>query len=174
LTVQASAPAPADVPNPKKELGFRLIIVYKLAKTIFAYGVAALLWGLILSGEAGRVADFARVVRHHLTAAWTLSLVDALVDAADKRHIEVLATALSLDGSFTLFEWYALRTGRSWGSWVVVLATASLVPFEVAAIVRHGSIGRIVLLFVNVAIVAYLALRSLRKHGTPWAKKAPP
>jgi uncharacterized membrane protein (DUF2068 family) len=164
----------AKMPEAKArpELTLRLIILYKLVKASFAFGCSVLLWGLILTGETDHVVDIAPHVRHHLTAAWSLKLVDALVDAADKHHLEVLAAALALDGSLTLFEWYALRTGRPWGAWLVVLATASLLPFEAVAIVRHESPGRIVIFILNLAIVAYLGLRSHRKHGPPWVRKA--
>ncbi len=157
--------------KPPPELTLRLIILYKLVKASFGFGVSVLLWGLVLTGETERVTDLAPAVRHHVTAAWSLKLVDALVSAASKHHIEVLAAALALDGAVTLFEWYALRTGRPWGAWLVVIATASLLPFEAIAIVRHWSPGRIVLFFVNLAIVAYLGLRTHRKHGTPWPRK---
>jgi uncharacterized membrane protein (DUF2068 family) len=161
----------AATAKPSPELTLRLIIFYKLAKASLVLGGAALLWGLIVAGETDHVVDLAPHVRHHFTAAWSLKLVDALVEAADRHHLEVLAAALTLDGSVTLFEWYALRTGRPWGAWLVVLATASLLPFEAVAIVRHQSIARIVLFVVNVAIVAYLWRRSLLKHGHPWAEK---
>jgi len=169
--VTTVAPAPV---LPKQELGLRVIILYKLVKTAFAFGVASVLWGLILLGETDRVADLAPHIRHHLTAAWSLALVDALVSAADKHHLEVLATALALDASMTLVEWYALRTGRPWGAWLVVLATASLLPFEAVAIVRHWGAGRIVLFVVNLAIVLYLGRRSHKRHGGPWAGKDAP
>jgi uncharacterized membrane protein (DUF2068 family) len=108
--------------------------------------------------------DVVAHVRHHLTAAWTLDIASALVSAADGRHIVIAASALTLDGAFTLFEWYALHTGRTWGEWLVVVTTSSLLPFEVVAIVRHWRVGRIVLFVVNLGIVAYLARRAWRKH----------
>ena len=163
--------APPGPSGPKRELGLRAIILYKLVKAALAVAVAAMLWLLISTGEAEHVVGLAARVRRHFTAAWSLTLVDAVVNAANARHIEELAAALSLDGALTLFEWYALRTGRPWGAWLVVLATASLLPFEVAAILRHGSVARIVVFLVNVAIVGYLGRRSLRRHGVPWGGK---
>jgi uncharacterized membrane protein (DUF2068 family) len=169
--LNASAPTQTTAPRtPKPEAGLRLIIFYKLVKGIFSLGCSVALWGLILAGEADQVSDVAVHLRHHLTAAWALELVDAFVSAADKHHLEVVAAALALDGSFVLFEWYALRGGKSWGSWLVVLATASLLPFEAIAIAHHVRAGRILIFVVNLAIVGYLARRSLRKHGSPWAR----
>lgn len=150
------------------EPALRLIILYKLVKASLGIAFSIALCGFLLAGAADRVLGLAAEVRHHVTAAWSIELADALVSAANKRHLEVLAAALALDGAATLFEWYALRTGRPWGAWLVVLTTASLLPFEILAIVRHRRAGRVVLLLVNVAIVAYLVRRTLKKHGRPF------
>jgi len=45
-----------------------------------------------------------------------------------------------------------------------VIATSSLLPFEVVAIVRHRRVGRMVLFIANVAIVVYLARRAAKKY----------
>jgi uncharacterized membrane protein (DUF2068 family) len=163
---------------PQPEPVLRLIILYKLVKASLGIAFSALLWGLLFAGSTAWVLGLAADVRHHVTAAWSIQLADAFVSAASKRHLEVLAAALALDGAATFFEWYALRTGRPWGAWLVVLTTASLLPFEAIAIVRHRRAGRVVLLLVNVAIVAYLARRTLMKHGRPFGApsvgRAPP
>jgi uncharacterized membrane protein (DUF2068 family) len=153
-----------DAGSRKPAAPLRLILLYKLVKATLALGFAVVLWGLVLEGETDRLGNVVEQVRHHLTAAWTLELVDALVSAADRHHVVFAASALTLDGAFTLFEWYALHTGHPWGEWLVVLATSSLLPFEVVAIVRHKRAGRIALLFVNLAIVLYLGRRALEKH----------
>jgi uncharacterized membrane protein (DUF2068 family) len=154
------------------EPGLRLIILYKLVKASFALAISVILWSLVAAGSAERVLGFAVDLRSHLTAAWSIRLADAFVTAADRRHLEVITAALTLDGAATLFEWYALRTGRPWGAWLVVLATSSLLPLEIIAIVRHRHTGRIVLFFVNLVIVVYLVQRTLKKHGRPFG--APP
>ncbi len=151
-----------------KDPALRAIILYKLVKAALAFASSAVLWGVLVAGHTADVLGLAADLRSHLTAAWSIQLVDAFVSAANKRHLEVVASALTLDGAATLFEWYALRTGRPWGAWVVVLATASLLPFEVAAIARHRHAGRILFFLVNVFIVGYLARRTLKKHGRPF------
>jgi uncharacterized membrane protein (DUF2068 family) len=76
-----------------------------------------------------------------------------------------IGAAIAGDGVFSAFEGWALLRGFRWAPWVVVVATATLIPFEVVAIVRHRRIGRFVLLAVNLAIVAYLAWRARREHA---------
>jgi len=155
----------------KPEAALRLIILYKLAKAALALCFAVVLWGLVVEGQTDRLLDMVAAFRHHLTAAWSLELVDALVSAADRHHIEFFAAAVTLDGALTLVEWYALHTGRPWGEWLVVIATGSLIPFELVAIVRHKRVGRVVLMILNVAIVVYLARRALAKHRAAVARK---
>jgi uncharacterized membrane protein (DUF2068 family) len=151
-------------PAERQRATLRLITFYKLLKAAAALGFAVLLWALIVLGKTDLVADQAERARHHLTAAWSLHLLSAFVSAADRHHVEFAASALTMDGAFTLLEWYALHTGRPWGEWLVVVATAALVPFEGIAIVRHRSVGRIVILVVNVAIVTFLARDAYAKH----------
>ena len=55
-------------------------------------------------------------------------------------------------------EGWALSRGYTWGEWLVVVTTAGLVPFEIGALIRHLRVGRVILLVLNVAIVAYLIM----------------
>jgi uncharacterized membrane protein (DUF2068 family) len=165
--------ATATVPTARPERALRLIIFYKLAKAALGLSFAAILWGLVIEGDTDKLGDVVEAFRHHLTAAWSLQLINAIVSATDRHHIEFFAAALTLDGSFTLFEWYALHTGRPWGEWLVVIATSSLIPFEVVAIVRHRRLGRVVLLLLNVMIVLYLARSAWAKHRAALAARSP-
>jgi uncharacterized membrane protein (DUF2068 family) len=46
----------------------------------------------------------------------------------------------------------------------VVVATGSLLPFEVVSFVRHPHLVRAAVFLLNVAIVAYLARKALRER----------
>jgi uncharacterized membrane protein (DUF2068 family) len=48
-----------------------------------------------------------------------------------------------------------------------VIATSSLLPFEIGVLLRQVRVGRLLLLMLNVAIVVYLVKRALqeRRHG---------
>jgi uncharacterized membrane protein (DUF2068 family) len=171
MSVAANSEATGAKVPAKPEAALRLIILYKLIKAGLALAFAVVLWGLVVEGETDRLVGVVETVRHHLTAAWSLELVDALVTAADRHHIEFFAAAITLDGALTLVEWYALHTGRPWGEWLVVVATGSLIPFELGAIVRHRRLGRVVLLFLNLAIVVYLTRNAMKKHRAAVLRK---
>ena len=83
--------------------------------------------------------------------AWSLELADLLVRASTRRGLWTLFVALVADGALTLVEAWALIRGHWWGPWLVVVATGSLLPFEVVALVRHPHLSRVVLLALNVA-----------------------
>lgn len=52
---------------------------------------------------------------------------------------------------------------KSWAEWFTTIITGSLIPLEMFEIYSHPSIGKVLILLLNIAIVAYLVLR-LRKE----------
>jgi uncharacterized membrane protein (DUF2068 family) len=148
--------------NSSREPALRLIVLYKLIKAIVVLVVAVFFLGLLLTGSSVHLHGLATNLREHLTAAWSIYLANALVSATERRHLVVLTAALFLDGVTTSVEWYALSRGHTWGEWLVVVATSSLVPFEVMALVHDFHVGRVAVLLVNLAIVAYLVRHALK------------
>jgi uncharacterized membrane protein (DUF2068 family) len=139
-------------------MGLRLIVAYKLAKAGGEIALAALL--AIAEVSAGDVA--ARLSRH-VAAAWSLEVSRFLGRAAGPHTIELMITALVLDGVLTLGEGWALHRRFAWAPWLVVLSTGSLLPFEVVELVRRPRAVRLLILVVNVGIVCYLAARATRQ-----------
>jgi uncharacterized membrane protein (DUF2068 family) len=76
----------------------------------------------------------------------------------------VTALALGLDGALTSLEGWALRRDHWWGRWTVVVATGSLMPFELYAFVRKRHWIELAAFALNFAIVAYLARRAFVRH----------
>ena len=96
------------------------------------------------------------VVRHHVAEAWSIELANRLVYAATERNLLVTVLALSCDGALSFVEGWALYRRYRWARWLVVGATACLLPVEGVALARHFSATRISLLCVNALIVIYL------------------
>lgn len=157
--------ARASGPNEgRNRFGERLIVGYKLAKAAVELLLCALLVCLGSAGVADGVRASAAMLRHHAVEAWSIELSERLVNVATARHVMVVALALLLDGLFSLFEGWALHRRYRFGRWLVVGATSSLLPFEIASLFRHLRPGRAALLFVNLLIVAYLLWRG---HTAP-------
>ena len=147
----------------KRAFGLETIIVYKLTKAVAQtlVGIGAV-WLLIRGAEAG-AATMAEFVLEHFTGAWALKLAVLLVRAATRVHVKLLAVAMFGDAILSAIEGQALRAGRWWAPWLVVIATSLLLPWEVWELIRHPRWGRVAILVFNLAVVAYL-LNDAREH----------
>lgn len=149
--------------------GLRLIAVLKLGKAVLllaaAYGVRELLnpvvatriyrWALSLTGGSER--------------QLALSALDWLKHLSPERMGWVFAITSGYTALFAA-EGLGLWFHKRWAEWLTVIATSSLIPFELWELwVRPP--GRkltvLVALLVNVAIVAYLVkqLKPARQHA---------
>lgn len=147
----------------KRERGLVLIIAYKLIKGILWLVLAIVLLVMTRMGLSERLGGVAEHLQHH-SQAWAIELGELITRASTPRGIATLIVALLADGTLTLVEGWALIHGHWWGPWLVVVATGSLLPFEVVAFVRHPHVGRAIVFVVNVAIVVYLARKAMRER----------
>ncbi|HTQ42536.1 MAG TPA: DUF2127 domain-containing protein [Polyangiaceae bacterium] len=147
----------------KRERGLVLIIAYKLIKGVLWFIIASVLLVMMHMGLSAKLEGAAENLRHH-SQAWAIELAELLTRASTPRGLVTIVVALFADGTLTLVEGWALIYGHWWGPWLVVVATSSLLPFEVVSFVRHPHVGRALILVVNLAIVVYLARQALREH----------
>ena len=87
----------------------------------------------------------------------------------DHRHL--LAVGAFFYALLHTIEGIGLLLERNWAGYLVIVATSSLIPFELYELARKFSFLRIVLLLLNVGIVLYLII-VLRKER--WASNARP
>jgi uncharacterized membrane protein (DUF2068 family) len=147
----------------RRERGLVVIIAYKLIKGGLWFILATTILVMMRMGLGHRLLGLADHLRLH-AHVWSLRLADLLVRASSRRALWTIVVALVADGSLTLFEAWALIHGRWWGPWLVVVATAALLPFEVVALVHHPHAIRALVLLVNLAIVGYLGRKALREE----------
>lgn len=162
--------------TPRADLGLRVIVGWKLVKSAAELLAGALFLMLPSVREQGGIRDLAVVLSKHAAEAWSHALASVLLQATTPRHLEVIATALVLDGLLSALEGWTLHRRHWWGRWLVILATAAMLPFEVVALVRRLTVWRIVTLLANAAIVLYLVRRRItastsrleRRRPTSW------
>jgi uncharacterized membrane protein (DUF2068 family) len=147
----------------KRDRALWIIIGYKIGKGVLWLVFAAVIMSAMRMGLADRLLGFADQLRHH-SGAWSLALAKLVVRAATRRGLWTITVALLADGVVTLIEGWALLHGHWWGPWLVVVATGSLLPLEVRALILHPHPVRAAVLVVNATIVVYLALRALRER----------
>jgi uncharacterized membrane protein (DUF2068 family) len=144
--------------------GLRAIIAYKTVKACIQLGLALVLLALWPLGLADKIRDLALQLQHHATHAWAIRLAAELAGHSDKRELLLALLALGGDGLLTSLEAWALAGRRWWGPWLVVAATASLLPFELYELVRAPHASRALILSLNLLILGYLARGAFREH----------
>lgn len=151
----------ARPPSPlRRRRGVLLIVVYKVVKAVLWLGFVVVILVLTRFGLQGSLLGLAAHLRQH-AGAWSVELAKLVVSAASRRGLHVITVALVADALASLVEAWALVYGHWWGPWLVVVTTASLLPFEVVAFLRHGHLVRALVFFANAAIAGYLARTAL-------------
>jgi uncharacterized membrane protein (DUF2068 family) len=148
----------------KRPAGLEAIIVYKLAKAVAEAALGGVAFWLVVRGAEAGAATLAEVVLEHSTSAWALKAATLLVRAGTSGHVKFVALAAFADAVLSAVEGLALRAGRWWAPWLVVIATASLLPWEVVRMVRRPAVLRAAVLTVNIAVVVYLLRVVVREH----------
>jgi len=147
-----------------EDLALRSIVLYKAVKSAAALAAGVILLVLLPFGLPGWLDHLAERLRHHFVQAWTVHLADWLVRHVSRHRIELSIAALFIDGTLTGVEGWSLKRRFWWGPWLVVVASGSLLPFEIYAWSHHPHLGRAVLFVVNLAIVLFLAHHAWRQH----------
>jgi uncharacterized membrane protein (DUF2068 family) len=151
-------------------IGFEVIGTYKLISGLVALALG--IWSLcFLEHDPERGLE--RVVlrlgldpqNHAIHRA-----ISALT-GVDRKHLRAIEAGTFLYALLHLIEGIGLIRGRDWAGYLVVIATSSLIPFEIFEIARKTSLLRIFLLVLNVGIVIYL-IASLRKEHV-WRAEHP-
>jgi uncharacterized membrane protein (DUF2068 family) len=57
-----------------------------------------------------------------------------------------------------LTEGTGLFLRKRWAEYFTIIATSSFIPLEIYEIVRRVTLGKIILLLINLAVVVYLAV----------------
>jgi uncharacterized membrane protein (DUF2068 family) len=70
-----------------------------------------------------------------------------------------------------LTEGIGLWLMKRWAEWFTVVITASLIPLEIYEIAHKASAGKIVVLLINVAVVAYLLWRIRNEQNEQHASR---
>jgi uncharacterized membrane protein (DUF2068 family) len=163
-------PVPRDFgaprPRPRRaDLGFSVIVAYKLLKAAVQTVAAVALEGALFAGATERLHDFA-VTTAHGTSRVSELVARAVGQLTTTRHVHILVLALSMDAVLSLVEGLALHRRYRWAPWLIVVATAAALPFEVVSLAHALRPLRLMLFLVNLALLVYLVRRALL-HARP-------
>jgi uncharacterized membrane protein (DUF2068 family) len=162
---QSSFDRPVAAAKPRKMDGLRLIALLKFGKALLliatSYGVHRLLDAALVERLYNWSADLSddRFERKLLMRALTW------VEGLGAQKIQIFFAVTIAYTAVVLAEGVGLWMRRAWAEWLTVIATSSLIPFELWELIvrppgRRLAIGATLVL--NAVIVWYLA-RLLRK-----------
>jgi uncharacterized membrane protein (DUF2068 family) len=156
------------------QLGFKVIGILKLVSgslaVAFGFGLARLV-------DHGSADGVERAIAHlgfdpHNMVIHTLI---SRITGIDRAHLRAVQAGTFFYAFLHLVEAIGLIRGRDWAGYLVIVATSSLLPFELYELARKISPLRATFLVVNVAIVVYLiiALRRERVSREPRSRSQP-
>ncbi|GLQ96927.1 DUF2127 domain-containing protein [Dyella mobilis] len=147
-------------------LGLRIIAIYKAIKSACLVVVAFLAFGL----HQEKNFDHLVSTLEHLSLADTnglrWKLVQLLEQMGPGKFVAIGSVALVYAAIFAT-EGTGLWLRKHWAEWFTVIATGSLVPFEIYEIFHKFSLLKVGALLANVAIVIYLVRLAIQpRQGT--------
>ena len=158
----------------KRPLGLEAIIDYKLTKAAVELVLGVLLVVGLVRGPEAMSATFAQMILDHAAGAWALRVATVIVLTGTSGHVKIAVAVAFGDAALSAFEGLALRAGRWWAPWLVVVATAALIPVEIWEVIHKPGPVRGAILVVNWAILIYLLRIALREHRERVARHVAP
>jgi uncharacterized membrane protein (DUF2068 family) len=140
-----------------RHVGLEVIGVLKLIS-----GATALLVGFgvirFLGHDPGPRAE--RIVSHLGLDPHNFVIHAALerITGIDRTRLRALEAGTFFYAALHTIEGVGLILGYQWAEYLVIVATGSLIPFEIFAIARRVSVVRVAIFVLNVAIVIYLII----------------
>ncbi len=142
--------------------GLRIIAAFKLVKAsaLIAVGVGALrLLHKDLAAVAEHWINVFRVDPHN----HYIDLLLAKLSILDDRRLKELSVGTFVYAAIFLVEGVGLALRKRWAEYFTIITTSSLLPIEIYELARRVSVGRILVLLINLAIVVYLVFE-LRRY----------
>jgi uncharacterized membrane protein (DUF2068 family) len=149
--------------DPKRSRWFiRLIALERLVR-----GVVLIVAGAYLLTHLG--SDFGRIADRAMRAVELdprRPFFHRIITKLHRLHagtLVITGIAATLYGALELVEGIGLWLDKPWAEYLTVIATSLLIPLELFELARKPSLFKAVGIAVNLAIVAYLAVRLRRR-----------
>lgn len=140
-------------------LAIRLIAIGKLLKSVAFIGGALLLARLIHAPDLSATVSTLLAHLHIDPEGERMQHLITWLTGVSHSHLVLVAAGMNVYAAVYLIEGLGLWFDRPWAEWLTVIATALFIPFEVEHVLHHPSLGICLTLFINLAVVAFLAWR---------------
>jgi uncharacterized membrane protein (DUF2068 family) len=135
--------------------GFKAIGILKLTSGCFALLAGFGLVRLLAADPGSRLERFAT---HHGLDPHN-HVIHALISTltgVDPKQLRAIQAGTFFYAALHAIEGIGLVLGYEWAGFLVVIATGSLIPFEIYEVIKRLNVPRVCLLFVNGIILGYL------------------
>ena len=145
-----------DEPAPKPRFGvLRTIALYKLVKVLLLLAVAYGELRLRDASLAAKLLSWAQAQPYGLEHRIVTQLLEWFSGLSVSRIHALRMVTLAYAAVFAV-EGVGLWMEKRWAEWLTVIITASLMPLEAWEIFLRPTIGKVLILLANAAVVAYL------------------
>jgi uncharacterized membrane protein (DUF2068 family) len=148
----------------KRDAGVSAIIAYKLFKAVLETLLGIVATYMVVRGAEAGAATLAEILLEHFTRNWAVAAAVLIVRGGTSGHVKFVALLAYGDAVLSAVEGLALRAQRWWAPWLVVVATGSLLPWEVWELVMRPAWIRLLLFIINMVVVWYLLRGVVREH----------
>jgi uncharacterized membrane protein (DUF2068 family) len=95
---------------------------------------------------------------------YLIHTVIARLTSLDRTHLRAIEAGTFFYALLHMLEGIGLILEKTWAGYLVVVATSTLVPFEIYEIVKKPTLLRFSLFLLNVGIVIYLIVELRKEH----------
>jgi uncharacterized membrane protein (DUF2068 family) len=139
----------------RPDFGLRLIIIWKAIKAVllFALGIGA--FAVVHRDVEALATTFVAWLGLDAGHPYVEKVLRKIAGLTPQR-ITLIGIGAIIYSCVLALEAWGLHQRKVWAEWLVVGLTSALIPVEVYEIVHRVSIGKVVALVVNIAVVMYL------------------
>ncbi|HEX3949952.1 MAG TPA: DUF2127 domain-containing protein [Steroidobacteraceae bacterium] len=133
----------------------RTIAVYELVKVVLLLAVAYGELRLRDASLAAKLLSWAQTRPYGLEHRIVAQLLEWFSGLSESRINALRMVTLAYAAVFAV-EGIGLWMEKRWAEWLTTIITASLIPFEAWEILFRPTIGKVLILLANIAVVGYL------------------
>ena len=148
----------------RHSLGLRIIAIYKAVKTVCLIIVAIFAFGLHQEKNFDHLVHALEHLSLTDSNGLRWQLVQLLEEMGPGKFVAIGLVALAYAVIFAT-EGTGLWLRKHWAEWFTVIATGSLIPFEIYEVFHKFNLLKLAALLANVAIVIYLVRLAMQPHA---------
>lgn len=145
-----------------KAKGLKAIAIFKLVKAFLLLVVAIGAISLLGKDIDDLFTHLLFILRADPDNRFIHKIMEKLTGLTNKK-LELISAGSFVYSALLSTEGVGLMLQKRWAEYLTVIATSLLIPLEIYEIFEHKSLGKFVILGVNVAVVVYL-IKTLKQQ----------